>query len=107
MIEGQIHPHCYNIEETTLLDLAGFFKEKILHGCSSVDWKSGYEMQEGGYTCAEAALGLGREEMPMELIRDMDIDVVVCGEITEWTLCAYINDAKMLGFNKGMIILGH
>jgi hypothetical protein len=33
--------------------------------------------------------------------------VVICGEITEWTLSAYGRDAEALGFNKAMIIIGH
>ncbi len=32
---------------------------------------------------------------------------MVCGEITEWTLSAYVRDAAALGFNKAMIIVGH
>lgn len=40
-------------------------------------------------------------------LRERNIDVVVCGDITEWTLSAYIRDAAALGFNKGMLVLGH
>ena len=107
LIEGQIHPHCYNIEETTLLDLAGFFKEKFSMDVVQYIGNPDMKCRRAAILVGGGSLGLGREEMPMELIRDMDIDVVVCGEITEWTLCEYVNDAKMLGFNKGMIILGH
>ena len=32
---------------------------------------------------------------------------MVCGEILEWILCAYVRDASQLGLNKSMIILGH
>jgi putative NIF3 family GTP cyclohydrolase 1 type 2 len=32
---------------------------------------------------------------------------MVCGEITEWTLSAYVRDAAALGFNKAMIVVGH
>ena len=32
---------------------------------------------------------------------------MICGEITEWTLSAYIRDAAALGFNKAMIVVGH
>ncbi len=31
----------------------------------------------------------------------------MCGEILEWTLCAYVRDAVQLGLNKALIILGH
>ncbi|MNW55089.1 hypothetical protein D3C74_327310 [compost metagenome] len=32
---------------------------------------------------------------------------MICGEILEWTLCAYVNDAVMLGMNKAMLVVGH
>jgi putative NIF3 family GTP cyclohydrolase 1 type 2 len=35
------------------------------------------------------------------------VDVVIPGEIVEWTLPLYIQDAAMLGKAKGMIIPGH
>ena len=53
------------------------------------------------------SLGLGIENLPMRLIKEKDIDLVVCGDITEWTLPAYIRDASQLGMNKGMLVLGH
>jgi putative NIF3 family GTP cyclohydrolase 1 type 2 len=53
------------------------------------------------------SLGLGREEMPAKLMHDEQLDVIVCGEITEWTLSAYVRDAAALGFNKALIIVGH
>ena len=43
----------------------------------------------------------------MKLMKDQDLDVMVCGDITEWTLCPYIRDAAALGMNKAMLVLGH
>lgn len=34
-------------------------------------------------------------------------DVIIPGEIVEWTLPLYIQDAAMLGKSKGMILPGH
>lgn len=107
LIKGQKHPHCYEIEETTLSDLAKFFKDKFSMDVVQYIGDRDMKCKRVAILVGGGSLGLGREEMPMELVREMDIDVVVCGEITEWTLCAYINDAQMLGFNKGMIVLGH
>ena len=53
------------------------------------------------------SLGLGREEAPMIQMLQENVDVVICGDITEWTLSAYVRDAAMLGMNKGMLVLGH
>lgn len=43
----------------------------------------------------------------MQFMKDMGIDVVVCGEITEWTLCSYVADASALGMERSMIVIGH
>ena len=107
LIKGQKHPHCYEIEETTLFDLAQFFKKKFSMNSVRYIGDPDMKIRRVGILVGGGSLGLGREEMPMELVREMELDTVVCGEITEWTLCAYINDASMLGFNNGMIILGH
>lgn len=61
----------------------------------------------GGTLVGGGSLGLGSEQMPMELMRNEDLDAIVCGEILEWTLCAYVRDAAQLGMNRSLIILGH
>jgi putative NIF3 family GTP cyclohydrolase 1 type 2 len=40
-------------------------------------------------------------------MNEENLDVIICGEITEWTLSAYVRDAAALGFNKAIIIVGH
>lgn len=32
---------------------------------------------------------------------------MLCGGITEWTLCSYVNDASQMGFPRAMLVLGH
>ncbi|MGE5613281.1 MAG: Nif3-like dinuclear metal center hexameric protein [Bacillota bacterium] len=100
-------PHCYEIEETTLKQLAEFFKKKFSMDVVQVIGKPDMKCKRVGILVGGGSLGLGREQMPMELMKEKELDVIVCGEITEWTLCAYVNDAWMMGFNKGLIILGH
>ncbi len=41
-----------------------------------------------------------------ELEKD-DIDVVICGEISEWQVCEYVRDASQLGFKMSLLLLGH
>lgn len=43
----------------------------------------------------------------MELMRSRELDVLICGEILEWTLPSYVFDAWKLGLNKAIIVLGH
>ena len=52
-------------------------------------------------------MGLGVEEMPMQVMERNKLDLIIAGDITEWTLCAYINDAYQMGYNRAMLTLGH
>lgn len=107
VMKDQQHPHCYEIPETTVSELAGFFKRKFEMDQVQIVGDPNVKCKKVGILVGGGSLGLGREQMPMELMREKELDAVVCGEITEWTLCAYVNDAGMLGFNKAMIVLGH
>ncbi|CAM3539478.1 Nif3-like dinuclear metal center hexameric protein [Marinicrinis lubricantis] len=100
-------PHTYTIEETTLGELASFFKKRLNMQVIQIIGDPAMKCSKVGILVGGGSLGLGREQMPMELMRDQDLDVMVCGEILEWTLCAYVNDAQMLGMNKAMLVLGH
>lgn len=100
-------PFTYEINEVTLAELAGFFKQKLSMDVIQIVGNPEMKCSRVGVLVGGGSLGLGREQMPMELMRNHNLDVMVCGEITEWTLCAYVNDATMLGLNKGMIVVGH
>jgi putative NIF3 family GTP cyclohydrolase 1 type 2 len=97
----------YVIPDTTLAGLAAFFKEKLGVKAVRIIGNPNMSCTRVGILVGGGSLGLGREEMPAQFMREKDLDVLVCGEITEWTLCAYVNDAQMLGLNKGLVILGH
>ncbi len=43
----------------------------------------------------------------MQVMERNKLDLMVVGDITEWTICAYINDAYQMGFNRAMLTLGH
>ncbi|TGY92605.1 hypothetical protein E5329_19310 [Petralouisia muris] len=97
----------YEIPETTLENLSKEFREKI--GIEVIQFVGNRDVtvRRVGVYVGGGSLGLGIEERPMQHMRELDIDVAVCGDITEWTLSAYINDAKALGMNKAMLVLGH
>lgn len=106
MIEKN-QPHSYEIAQTTLGELAEFFKQKLNMSVIQIVGDPAMPCSRIGILVGGGSLGLGREQMPIELMRDKNLDVMVCGEIVEWTLCAYVNDAKMLGLNKAMLVIGH
>ena len=100
-------PHCYAIPETTVAALVGFFKETLGMKVIQVVGNTEMKCSRVGILVGGGSLGLGKEEMPAKLMHDEQLEVIVCGEITEWTLCAYVRDAAALGFNKALIIVGH
>jgi len=36
-----------------------------------------------------------------------DIDLLVCGDIVEWTVVPYVRDAARLGMNRALLVVGH
>lgn len=107
LMKGEKLLHYYEIEETTIEELAAFFKDKFSMEVIQLIGKPGMKCRRIGILPGGGSLGLGSEQMPMEVMREKALDLIVCGEITEWTLCAYVNDAQMMDFNKGIIVVGH
>lgn len=97
----------YELPETTLEELAHFFQKELdmkvvqLVGDQKMPVKRVSALVGGG------SLGLGQENLPMRHMHAENIDVAICGDITEWTLSAYVRDAAQLGMKKGMLVLGH
>jgi putative NIF3 family GTP cyclohydrolase 1 type 2 len=100
-------PHCYNIPPTTVKGLADFFKKSLGMEVIQVVGNPHLECSRVGILVGGGSLGLGEEEMPAKLMHDEQLEVMVCGEITEWTLSAYVRDAAAMGFTKAMIVVGH
>lgn len=101
------HPHVYAIPEMSLRELSAFFKDKLEMDVVQIVGSPETKCGRVGILVGGGSLGLGVEEMPMTLMREQNLDVVVCGDITEWTLCPYIRDAAALGMNKAMLVVGH
>jgi putative NIF3 family GTP cyclohydrolase 1 type 2 len=99
--------HCYTLPETTVSELADFLKKSLVVKMARIVGDVTAKVERVGFLGGGGSLGLGREEMPAELMRQANLDALICGDITEWTTCAYVRDASQLGFNKSMIILGH
>jgi putative NIF3 family GTP cyclohydrolase 1 type 2 len=100
-------PHCYVIPCTTVSELVGFLKKTLGMQVVQIVGDPNMTCSRVGILVGGGSLGLGDEKMPAKLMNDEKLDVIVCGEITEWTLTAYVRDAASLGFNKALIIVGH
>ena len=99
--------HCYQVPSTTVAELSAFLKHKLDVKAVQIVGNEDTRVERVGVLVGGGSLGLGTEYMPMALMRNERLDVIVCGEILEWTLCAYVRDAAQLGLNKALIVLGH
>lgn len=98
---------CYEIPETTLRGLCAFFKDKFHMDVVQIIGDPDMKVSRVGVLPGGGSLGLGTEYMPMRYMRLRNADVLVCGDITEWTLPAYVRDAYQLGLGRGILVLGH
>jgi putative NIF3 family GTP cyclohydrolase 1 type 2 len=97
----------YTIPPTTVSALAELLKERLGVEVVRVVGDKAINVEKVGLFIGGGSLGLGSDTMPMEVMRAHDLDVIVAGEILEWTLCAYVRDAAQLGLNKALIVAGH
>lgn len=100
-------PWFFDIPEMRLQELCEFLKKKLNMSHLQVIGRSDMLCRRAIVLVGGGSLGLGREEMPMQEMERSGADVMLCGDITEWTTCAYVNDAAQLGLNKALIKLGH
>ena len=98
---------CYQIPETTLRGLASFLQETFSMPDIRYIGDPDMRVSRVGVLPGGGSLGLGVEQMPMLLMARRNLDVLLCGDLTEWTLPAYVRDASQMGMNKGIIVLGH
>ena len=97
----------YRLPSTTLGELGEHLKARL--GMSTLRFIGDPAMavERVALLPGGGSLGLGSEQIPMEWMRQANMDVLLCGEVTEWTLPAYVRDAWQLGLAKAILILGH
>lgn len=98
---------CYQLPKTSLEELCQYFKEKLDMKVIQIVGNPKMTVERVSVLVGGGSLGLGIEELPMKLMHKNQLDLLICGDITEWTISAYVRDAAALGMNKGMLVLGH
>ena len=107
LLPDEASPWVYEIPETTVRGLADFFKQKLDMSTIQIIGDPDMTVRRVGILVGGGSLGLGVEQMPMQVMERDRLDLMVAGDIYEWTLPAYINDAYQMGFHKAMLTLGH
>jgi len=92
----------YSIPPVPLQELAAFLKETLDIGTVRV-------VGDLGMMCRRVGLLLGAigGRAQIKLLGQAEVDVLVCGEISEWETSEYVRDAVALGKDKALIVLGH
>lgn len=106
-LSGAMNKWLYILPETTVGGLADELKRKLSMNTIRLVGDPGLRVSRIGILVGGGSLGLGVEQMPMLFMQNADVHVMLCGDITEWTLCSYVNDAAQMGIRRAMLVLGH
>ncbi len=98
---------CYQLPKTTLHELCDFFKKTLPMDVIQIIGDPEMKVERVGVLPGGGSLGIFSEYHPMQLMRNRNLDVLICGEILEWRLPAYVRDAWQLGISKAILVLGH
>ncbi len=96
------HATLFHLPETTVGDVVSHIKKTF--NVPAVRLVGDPEM-----ACSKIGLMVGAPGgiAQMNATRDLEPDVLICGEIAEWMTNIYYQDACTLGQNKALIVMGH
>jgi len=86
----------------SLQQFVNSLKGKFAHSAIRVIGDPQMEFTKFGF-----APGASGSVMQMKMLQRGDIEVLVAGETREWETVEYVRDAKDMGRNKALILLGH
>ena len=95
-------PNNITLPATTLKELIGYLKEKLL--IEKVRY-----VGDPVQSCSRLLLmpGAAGGRRQIESIGRIKPDVLICGEIQEWETAEYVRDARAKGDNISLVVLGH
>jgi len=86
----------------SLQQFVNSLKGKFAHSAIRVIGDPKMQLTKFGF-----APGASGSVMQMKMLQRGDIEVLVAGETREWETVEYVRDAKDMGRNKALILLGH
>jgi putative NIF3 family GTP cyclohydrolase 1 type 2 len=95
-------PHICRIQTMTLLELGQLIKKRLSLPTIRV-------VGDLAMSCERVAVlpGFPPAEFQIGTLGEVNVDVLVTGEIHEWEVSEYVRDATHLGYPKGLIVIGH
>lgn len=98
---------CYEIPETSLRELASFYKTKLCMNGVRIVGSPEMRVKRVGVLVGGGGQGLGNPLNPMKIMEERNLQVLVCGEVLELFLAPYIRDMETLGYDRALLVLGH
>ncbi|MCL2057870.1 MAG: Nif3-like dinuclear metal center hexameric protein [Oscillospiraceae bacterium] len=95
----------FRLPKTTVRALALFLKEKI--GLNGVRVIGNIDAEVSTVAFVGHIYPPTPEERATTFANDKDIDVLIPGELIDWTTASYMRDAGQLGKNKAILHIGH
>lgn len=90
------------VPQMTVAALAAIVKEKLGLTVTRI-------VGDPQQRCARVGLLLGAPggNWQIAAFHHWQVDVLICGETSEWQTCEYVRDANSMGYNKTLMIVGH
>jgi putative NIF3 family GTP cyclohydrolase 1 type 2 len=95
-------PYICQIQPMTLLALGQLIKERLSLPTLRVVGDMAMRCEQVG-----VLPGFPPAEFQIGSLGEMNLDVLITGEIHEWEVSEYVRDATYLGYPKGLIVIGH
>lgn len=95
------------IPEMTLRELGVYLKERLHLSAGRIVGDPEAKVSRIAFCAHIFPSWDEKEQEPTKLAGQKDIDVLIPGELIDWTVVPYIRDAAQLGMNKAIIQVGH
>ena len=97
---------CYRIPKTTVGELARFLKEKMNLRQLRLIGNPDSLCETVAMVCGGGSLNYDDKRL-LALFLDKNIDVLLLGEMIDWTLPYYVHDSAALSLGKAVLQIGH
>jgi putative NIF3 family GTP cyclohydrolase 1 type 2 len=100
----------YNVDETNIINLPGLSLEQLItHVKHKLNVKTVRYIGDKKQSCKKILLIPGAMDgrAQMKLLAEKKPDAFICGELREWETAEYIRDARAVGQQISLIVVGH
>lgn len=97
---------CYRIPKTTVGELARFIKDKMNLRHLRLIGDPDSSCETVAMVCGGGSLNFDDKRL-LALFLEKNIDVLLLGEMIDWTMPYYAHDSAVLGLGKAVLQIGH